>query len=157
VVVDTALRTSVGGVYAAGDVAQTPDPLWGGKPRLHPGWSLSEEQGKLAAEAIAGLPAGSRGAVSSNSLQVFDMGLTSVGAVQPETGDVVFTRHEPERRLYRKCVVRGGALAGCVVVDPSLPRKQVKKRLVELIVDGSGLGVDADDLLGAEPEFFLRA
>jgi hypothetical protein len=80
--------------------------------------------------------------------------LTGVGAVHSEPGDEVFTRNEPARRLYRKCVVRNGALAGCIIVDPSLPRKQVKKRLVKLLIDDNGLGVDIGAVLDGGPEFF---
>ena len=154
VVVDAALRTNVEGVFAAGDVAQTPDPVWNGSPRLHPGWSLAMEQGRLAAEGIAGKQTTSQGAIASNSLQAFDLGVTSIGVVHPEPGDEVFTRHEPDRRLYRKCIVRDGALVGCTVIDPGLPRKQVKKWLEKKLLVDNGRGVDIGAVLDGESEFF---
>jgi nitrite reductase (NADH) large subunit len=154
VVVDAALRTNVEGVFAAGDVAQAPDPVWNGSPRLHPSWSLAVEQGRLAAEAIAGKTAISPGAIASNSLQAFELGVTCVGSVHPEPCDEVFTRHEPDHRLYRKCVVRDGALVGCIVVDPNLPRKQVKNWLAKRLVDDKGRGVDIGAVLEGGPELF---
>jgi NAD(P)H-nitrite reductase large subunit len=154
VAVDAALRTNVEGVFAAGDVAQAPDPVWNGSRRLHPGWSLAIEQGRLAAEGIAGGPTTSQGAIASNSFQAFDLGVTCVGAVHPEPGDAVFARHEADRSLYRKCIVRDGALVGCIVVDPSLPRKQVRKWLLNKILDPGGRGVDVDAVLGGGPEIF---
>jgi NAD(P)H-nitrite reductase large subunit len=155
VVVDAALRANVEGVFAAGDVAQVPDPVWNGSPRLHPGWSISMEQGRLAAEAISGRPEKSRGAIASSSLQVFDLGVTSAGAVNEAPGDEVFTRHEPDRRLYRKCVMRGGALVGCIIIDPDLPRKPVKKWLSKRLIEDGGRGADIDAVLGGGPELFV--
>jgi NAD(P)H-nitrite reductase large subunit len=154
IIVDAALRTNVKGVFAAGDVAQTPDPVWNGSQRLHPSWSLAVEQGRLAAEVIAGERTSSAGAIASNSLQALDLGVTCVGAVHPQPCDEVFARHEPDRRLYRKCVVRDGALVGCIVIDPSLPRKQVKKWLEKKILSLKGSGMDVDGALGGGPGFF---
>jgi NAD(P)H-nitrite reductase large subunit len=154
VVVDTGMRTNVAGVFAAGDVAQAPDPLWGGSPRLHSSWSLAVEQGRLAAEAVAGRPADSPGAISSIGIQVFDLGIASAGVVRERPGDGVFARSEPDRRLYRKCVTRDGALIGCLIVDPVLPRKQVKKWLAKRLIGGGGLGVDVGAVLEGGPEFF---
>jgi nitrite reductase (NADH) large subunit len=155
VVVDAALRTNVEEVFAAGDVAQVPDPLWNGSHRLHPGWTLALEQGRFAAEGIAGKEVYSPGAIASNSLQALDLGVTCAGVVHPAQGDEAFTRHEPGRRLYRTCIVRDRPIVGCIIIDPTLPRKQVKKWLVKRLIDDKGCGVDIGAVLQGGPELFL--
>lgn len=78
VLVDHHLRTNVANVYAAGDVAQAPDPLFQA-PVLHPTWGYAEEQGEIAARNMAGVEREYQGAVPLFSLNVYDIGIVTAG------------------------------------------------------------------------------
>ena len=56
IVVDERQETSVPGVYAAGDVAETMDIIYGDR-RVNALWPLAVEQGRVAALNMAGIPA----------------------------------------------------------------------------------------------------
>ncbi|MDV7246585.1 MULTISPECIES: NAD(P)/FAD-dependent oxidoreductase [Rhodococcus] len=56
IVVDEHFRTSASGIYAAGDVANCPNPIIGGRHRTEH-WNSAMSQGAAAAKAMLGRPA----------------------------------------------------------------------------------------------------
>lgn len=108
VVVDDFLRTSRPGVYAAGDVAQHRKRIYGIIP-------ASFEQARAAAYNMLGQEKKYEGTVPSNTLKIAGVFLTSVGGVNPESGDrEVFIRLDPENGVYKKIVLRNGVLDGVI-------------------------------------------
>jgi len=108
VVVDDFLRTSRPGVYAAGDVAQHRKRIYGIIP-------ASFEQARVAAANMLGREKKYEGTVPSNTLKIAGVFVTSVGGVNPESGDrEVFVKRDPETGVYKKIVLRNGVLDGAI-------------------------------------------
>ena len=65
ILVDAAFRTSAPDIYAAGDVAQAMDVLWG-EPRIITSWRNAQQQGEAAGIAMAGGAVSYPGSFASN-------------------------------------------------------------------------------------------
>lgn len=77
VVVDEHLRTSHPDIFAAGDVAEFKEQLYGI-------WPAAMEQGRLAGQNMAGTAASYTGTVMANTLKVVGIDLASAGDIDPE-------------------------------------------------------------------------
>jgi nitrite reductase (NADH) large subunit len=140
VVVDSHLRTSAEGIYAAGDVAEFDGRVYGILPAV---W----DQAPIAVANMAGREVVYTGTVPSTTLKVVGVDLTSIGEVNPEKeGAVELRRSEPEAGRYVKLVLREGRLAGAILLGE---RKRVRmfSKLVAERTDVSGY---AERLLDAE-------
>jgi len=105
------MQTSAPGVYAAGDVAEFEGIVWGIIP-------VALAQATVAARAIAGDEEAAYRAVAPNTtLKMAGVDVFSAGLVSCEGDDCVeYTLADEEARLYRKAVVREGAIVGAIVV-----------------------------------------
>lgn len=121
VLVNRRFQTSAPDVYAAGDVAQALDMVWG-EPRVNTSWRNSQEQGELAGIAMAGGAMKYPGGVASNfqlaaGLPFFALGIASPH--NPDDFDIEVDVNQQEQS-YRKIVKRDGALVGaCLIGDLS--------------------------------------
>lgn len=128
VIVDHAMRASAAGVYAAGDVAETLDPLTG-RMRVLGQWYPSMQQARAAAYSMLGMLDALRlrhAAVYSNaylrpintfSLFGFDIaavGLTNVSA--PAYQEVVA---DIKTHIYSKALLKNGVPVGMLSFDGS--------------------------------------
>ncbi len=140
ILVDDCMQTSLPDVYAAGDVAET-------AAGLNPTWPSATAQGAAAASAMAGRPrpyAGPRemqNVVQFGSTPALALGITS----PPDGSYEVFTVHRPQQNLYRKLVLKDGALAGVILVGDiaqggilgALMRKKTDvRKFLKLILNG---------------------
>ncbi len=109
ITVDPRQQTSAADVYAAGDVAETIDPLTGNRvvPAI---WPVAVEQGEVAACNMMGTEAEFKGGVAMNAIEIAGIPLVSVGDFEGEPGDEVFA--SSTETSYRKLVLRGGRLRG---------------------------------------------
>ncbi|MBM3295230.1 MAG: NAD(P)/FAD-dependent oxidoreductase [Candidatus Aminicenantes bacterium] len=108
VLVNDRMETSLPGIYAAGDGTQHDGRLYGIIPAAF-------EQARIAAAAILDREGRYIGTVPSNTLKVAGMALTSVGLVNPEgPGFEELRASNPEAGIYKKIVLRDGALVGAV-------------------------------------------
>lgn len=116
VLVDDHLRSTVGHVYAAGDVAEAYDPILG-RRIVHTSWSNAEEQGRVAGENMAGKPSRYRGSIAANTESVFGLPFASIGLANP-TGDgyEVYASAAEDPPVYRKIVVEGARLVGAILL-----------------------------------------
>jgi nitrite reductase (NADH) large subunit len=117
ILVDERMRTSVSGIYAAGDVAQAHDALHA-EARVNALWPLAAQQGSVAGSNMAGRDVIYPGWFAMNSIQVFGLPVVTMGLVTArQDNDLEVLTHVDERReIYRKLVLREGRLVGCAIV-----------------------------------------
>jgi len=149
ILVDANLRTSLEGVYAAGDVAQALDSVRG-RPWVNAIWPVAVEQGRVAGANLAGRPVSYRGSVGRNVMRIFGLDLMTAGLVNPpqdQEGYRVLAESDPRRGTYRRLVLRDGRLVGMVLLG-EIEQGGV---LLSLIQRGLPLAVEPEHLL--EPSF----
>ncbi len=141
IAVDSRLRTTAEGIYAAGDCAEFEGRVYGILPAA---W----EQARAAAQNMAGQETLYSGTIPSTTLKVVGVDLTSIGEVQP-TGDgfVELRRSEPEAGRYVKLVLREGRLVGAILLGE---RRRVRL-FNRLIAKQADVSAYAERLL--EPDF----
>jgi NAD(P)H-nitrite reductase large subunit len=133
ILVDGHMRTNVEGVYAAGDVTESPS-FQNGVPGLCAILPEAIAQGKVAGANMAGKETDYEGWIPMNLLKFFGHSAFSIGAVMPEAGagEVLENKNEETSR-FERLVFRDGKLSGAMFVnfdiDPGvfqyLMRKQV--------------------------------
>lgn len=116
IVCDETLATGLPGVYAAGDVAHFPHPLFGGQLMRLEHWTNAAEQGMLAARNALN-PAEAKPAMGVPYFwsDWYDSRIQFVGVPQAEEIRVVSEELGEEKflALYR----RGDRLTGCITID----------------------------------------
>jgi NAD(P)H-nitrite reductase large subunit len=144
VVVDPCGRTSVPGIFAAGDCAEVTDPLTG-RSTMSGIWPIAYEVGRAAGSAAVGIDRPSRGPLRMNASRFFGVPVISIGEVSPERVDGGSAQILVHREgIYRKLVYCRGRLAGALLYGD---------------VSGAGVlyrlyrdGVDVGDRIPAELE-----
>jgi NAD(P)H-nitrite reductase large subunit len=109
IVVDRHQQTSVADIYAAGDVAETADPLTG-QPAVPAIWPVAVQQGEVAGHNMAGNPMECEGSVAMNAVEVAGVPLISIGDIEGMPGDEALVTQGAG--FYRKIVVRGKTVRG---------------------------------------------
>ncbi|MCD6133066.1 MAG: hypothetical protein B5M53_03640 [Candidatus Cloacimonas sp. 4484_209] len=110
ILVDEHLETNARNIYAAGDVVETKDIVYGDR-RLHALWPVAAEQGKIAGANMAGVPLTYPGDVSRNTLTVFGMTIFTGGMSREGKFDVY---RKMENGEYRKVILKDGKLKGFI-------------------------------------------
>jgi NAD(P)H-nitrite reductase large subunit len=144
IVVDPCGRTSVPGIFAAGDCAEVTDPLTG-RPALSGIWPIAYEVGRAAGSAAVGVDRPSRGPLRMNASRFFGVPVISIGEVLPDRLEGGSAQVLVDREAsYRKLVHCRGRLAGALLYGD---------------VSGAGIlyrlyreGVDVGDGIAAELE-----
>lgn len=110
--VDDRQETSCPGIYAAGDVVETKDIVYGDR-RVNALWPVAVEQGRVAGLNMAGVPTVYPGGLSRNILRVFGLSILTAGRGRDEGPDV---RRSKTGENYHKIVLDRGALVGMIFV-----------------------------------------
>jgi len=115
IVVDRCGRTSVPGIFAAGDCSEAIDPLTG-RSAVSGIWPVAYEMGRAAGAAAVGVERPSAGALRMNASRFFGEPIISIGEVCPErlegaSAEVLVNRNG----VYRKLVYHQGRLAGALL------------------------------------------
>jgi NADPH-dependent 2,4-dienoyl-CoA reductase/sulfur reductase-like enzyme len=127
---DEYLRTSLPGVYAAGDVAHFPNPLFDGEMMRVEQWTNAAEQGALAAKnALYPDEAKPTAAVPYFWSDWYDSRIQFVGIPQSEEVRVVSAELGEEKflALYR----RGDKLGGVLTVDRQTQIMKYKRMIAQ--------------------------
>jgi NAD(P)H-nitrite reductase large subunit len=118
IIVDKFMRTNVPDIYASGDVAEAYDFVLG-ENRLLPLWPLAQQEGKVAGYNMAGKKAEYPGGTAMSALKYFGIPSISIGIISPREDDAyeILVKHEPERTLYRKIVLKDNVIVGLTLVN----------------------------------------
>ncbi len=130
VVVDDRLRTSAPEVYAAGDVAQVYDIVWGER-RVITSWRNAQQQGEAAGIFMAGGAGDFPGAVAANYQLAAGLPFCALGASNPTDAaqfeiDMVT---DPQARTCRRLVFRAGRLVGAALVGDLSEAAELEERI----------------------------
>lgn len=118
IMVDDHMRTSAEGVFAAGDVAQAKDLLFG-DDRVIPIWTNAYNQGYCAGKNMTGNDMPFAGSLAMNSISFYGLPTISVGTVNPPEDDAsyeVITSLDEKKKSYRKLVFQNNRIVGYVLV-----------------------------------------
>jgi len=134
ILVDDSMRSSVDGIWAAGDVAQAKG-FYDGKKTLNGILPEAVEQGRIAGMAMAGDPAAKpyQGGVPLNTYTFFGQQAVSVGSQEVDIigGEVV--RKEADAKHYLKIVMQDNRLTGIfginVPFDPGVMWEIILRRI----------------------------
>lgn len=108
ILVDDFLRTSHQDIFAAGDVIEHRDRLYGIIPAAF-------DQARTAAYNLLGQPKPYEGTIPSNSLKVMGIALTSAGLIRAEGEDFEeLKRVDEEKGIYKKIVLQKGRAVGAI-------------------------------------------
>ena len=118
IIVDKFMHTNVSDVYASGDVAEAYDFVFG-ENRLLPLWPLAHQEGKVAGYNMAGKKAEYSGGTAMSALKYFGIPIISIGITNPQENSIyeILVKHEPERNLYRKIVLKDDVIVGLSLVN----------------------------------------
>ncbi len=144
VVVDDQLRSSDPAAYAVGECAQHRGTVYGLVDPVY-------EQARTLADVLTGVDpeAAYRGSKIATWLKVMGIDLTSMGEVNRTGADCEVVSHlDPARGVYKKLVLRGGRLAGAILLGTTDPTGQ----LLRLFKSGEPLPRPALDLLHEESD-----
>ncbi|MEW6660907.1 MAG: NAD(P)/FAD-dependent oxidoreductase [Bacillota bacterium] len=107
------MQTNVPDIYAAGDVAETFDPLWE-QYRINAVWPCATMQGQVAGCNMAGVKRKYHGSFGMNSAEFYGLPIISAGITQLQPDCQEYVRKEPG--LYRKLVTRRNRLVGFITI-----------------------------------------
>ncbi|WP_042937484.1 NAD(P)/FAD-dependent oxidoreductase [Rhodococcus sp. AW25M09] len=140
ILVDEAMRTSATGIYAAGDVAEVPNPILGGTYRSEH-WNGAVDQGTRAARSILNLEVGDLdvpwGWSTQHGVNLQFAGWTDVD------DEYIVVRGSIDSRRFTACAVRGDTLVGAIGVGFPKDIRQIRTLIA------SGDPIDRD-LLGED-------
>jgi NADPH-dependent 2,4-dienoyl-CoA reductase/sulfur reductase-like enzyme/ferredoxin len=135
ILVDDRMQTSAPGVYAAGDVAEHAERVYGQ-------WPAAAAQGEAAGVNAAGGDRPYRGTVPATLLKIVGAELASVGRITSESGDEVIALEAPDEYRYAKLVVRGDRIEGALMIGYG----QDAAHVTEAVKSGRSVAAELADL-----------
>ncbi len=116
ILVDEFMGTSIENIYAAGDVAEERDLLTG-KQRVNAILPSAAYQGAIAGANMAGGKKSSRGGLSFNSLQLFDLSVMTIGRIFEQDEETIHTEQIPSRWRRRILYWTKDCLTGAILIN----------------------------------------
>jgi len=137
-IVDEQLRTSAADVYAAGDVAEFEEIVYGIIP------AATEQAQVAAANMVSEGSATYSGTVPATTLKIVGIDLTSLGDATA-TGDEfdILRQTDPAAGVYRRLTLRDGKIVGAILLGDT----QKVRPLRQLIATERDVSVYSDQLL----------
>ena len=130
IVVDDHMRTSVPGIYAAGDCCEG-NNLESGQNQIIGLWANAGVQGRVAGRNMAGLPDETDGNILHNITHFLDMDFIGLGDNRL-TGDVR-TYLAPDKGFYLQTVLKDGRPVGFNILDNYGVSGILKAHLIRLL------------------------
>jgi NAD(P)H-nitrite reductase large subunit len=125
VVVDAQMRTSDPNIFAAGDIAERDELIFGL-------WPTAVDQAQVAAANVVGGNQIYTGTVPVTMLKVTGVDLTSAGRFEPAgPEDEVIAQEDVAESRYRKLVVKGGCIVGAILLGYAVEAPAVVRAVKE--------------------------
>jgi len=134
VLVDSAMRTNIPNIFAAGDVVQM-EGFWKEGRVNQPILIHAIDQGRMAAASALGEKVSHSGNISMNLFHFFGHLGLSIGLVSPDGGDRfdVHQTHLASKKKYLRFVFDGDTLTGVMaintVLDPGILLQMIRRRV----------------------------
>lgn len=123
IVVDEKMETSVNGIFAAGDVAEYNDHIFGL-------WNVSIGQGKVAGYNITDKDTIYEHITPLTTLNAFDISLFSMGIVDESMATDIVLDEKIDSNIYNKVLINDGKIIGAIVVG-NIKSSPVLKSAIE--------------------------
>jgi NADPH-dependent 2,4-dienoyl-CoA reductase/sulfur reductase-like enzyme len=137
ILVDASMQTSVQGIYAAGDVAEYPDPLFS-EDRLNLFWYFGVGQGRVAGMNAAGLRSEFPSTLQMGTARLFDTPLAFVGYTEAELrgrGLSPETKDAGNGKRFFHQVFLDGRLVGIQMIHPNREEILWRNRVMKMTLD----------------------
>jgi nitrite reductase (NADH) large subunit len=122
--VDDQLQTSLPDIYAAGDLIQHKDRMYGI-------WPAAEKQGEIAGLNMTGEQRIYSGTTPSNMLKVTGIELFSIGDIDPEGQKESFLQKDKDRYIYKKIVLANNRIIGAIMYGDTQGRNRIVAAIQE--------------------------
>jgi NAD(P)H-nitrite reductase large subunit len=117
IVVDRRMQTNVDRIYAAGDIAETPD-FFTGRYGMNQIIETAMDGGRVAGSNMAGVPAEYEGWISSNVFHFFGHSSFTAGLAMPAgDGYEIMAEKDAGKGGYKKLVFKDNRLVGAMLVN----------------------------------------
>ena len=133
IVVDRHMRTTIDGIYAAGDIAEAPD-FFTGRYGMNQIVETAMDGGRVAGSNMAGVAAEYEGWISSNVFHFFGHTSFTAGLAQPAgAGYEILAEKDAGKARYKKLVFKDNRLAGAMLInvdcDPGVLLYLIREKL----------------------------
>jgi nitrite reductase (NADH) large subunit len=142
IVVDEKMQTNIKDVYAAGDVAEYNNHLYGL-------WNISIGHGKTAGCNIAGKDSIYENIIPVTTLSAFNLSLFSMGEVDENKATDIILDDRSEENIYNKVLIQNNKVIGAIVIG-QLKYSPVLKTAIEKEINLTGIDfnkVSFDELI----------
>ena len=133
--VNNQLQTSIPDIYAAGDLIQH-------KNRMYGIWPAAEKQGEIAGVNMAGEQRTYPGTTPSNILKVTGIDLFSTGDIDPDGQQESIIQKDKNRFIYKKIVLSNNTIIGAILYGDT----QGRNRIMNAIQEKRDMGPHLQDL-----------
>lgn len=124
IVVNDRMETNMPDIYAAGDLIEHRNVLYGV-------WPAAEKQGEIAGVNMAGGDASYAGTIPSNVLKVVGIELASAGDIDAEGKHEAVVQKDEDRYTYKKLVIKDQIVSGCILYGDISGYKKILKGIAE--------------------------
>lgn len=118
ILVSDRLETKMGGIFAAGDVAEH-------RGRVYGIWPAAQRQGEIAGVNMSGGNSLYEGTVVSNTLKVVGIELTSAGDIDAEGKLECVVKSDLEKCVYCKVAFKENKVVGCILLGEVKAKSEV--------------------------------
>ncbi|MFW9829396.1 MAG: NAD(P)/FAD-dependent oxidoreductase [Candidatus Thorarchaeota archaeon] len=146
IIVDNHLVTNISNIFAAGDVAQTEDPLYQ-SPILHPTWGNAKKQGKIAAENMVGNSIEYKGTIPIQTIKGFDFQAIAAGITHSKKSFDEISWVSFQESFCRKFVLDKDNLIGVLILGRNIDKKQLKPLIKKAVFNKSNISDYKTDIL----------
>jgi len=124
VIVNDHLQTSLPDIYAAGDLIQHRNKMYGI-------WPAAEKQGEMAGLNMAGEKRIYPGTTRSNILKVTGIDLFSTGDIDPEGQRISMVQKDKDHFIYKKIVLENNIIIGAILYGDTRGRNKIMDAIQE--------------------------